>query len=98
MTTTQHLTHPHGDDPLGPVVWAEPIPLSRDRGREAIDLFGPLACGAYGKVARIIHKRPSPGNSEMFTVWNMQLPTGQMRPHFAGNLAKAKQIAESFLP
>jgi hypothetical protein len=96
MTTTQHLTHPHGNDPLGPVTWTAPRTLPT--GTVVTDLFGPLACGAYGKVASIFHKPRRPGERESFTVWNMQLPTKDLRPHFAGNETKAREIAESFLP
>lgn len=96
MTTTEHLTHPHGDDPLGPVTWTAPRTL--DSGQVVLDLFGPFPCGAYGKVARVIHRPRRPGEREMFTVWNMTLPTKDIRPHFCGNEAKAREIAESFLP
>jgi hypothetical protein len=94
MTTTTHADHPHGDAPLGPVTWTAPTTL--DSGQRAFDLFGPFPCGAYGKVARVIHKPRRPGEREMFTVWNMT--KAKATPHFCGTEERARSIAESFLP
>jgi hypothetical protein len=93
MTTT---TQPDTDI-LGEPLWAAPIPLSRDRGREAIDLFGPLSGGAYGKVARIIHTPKRPGERERWVVWNLMGDIA-VGPHFCRDEAKAREIAEGFLP
>jgi hypothetical protein len=95
MTTTADRLQ-NDADPLGPVVWVAPRTL--DTGTVVTDLFGPMPDGSYGKVASIFHRPKRPGEREAFTVWNMTLPNASLRPHYCGNEAKARRIAESFLP
>ena len=90
---TNPTARPADDDTLGEVAWTDPRTLPS--GQVATDLFGPLPGGAYGKVARVIYQPRRPGERELFTVWNMT--AAKLAPKFAGNEAKAREIAEGFL-